>query len=63
MPDSLDENLNSILSKAKDAINAAQQPAELESLRVQYLGKKGELTSQLKQIGSLPPAERPIFGD
>jgi phenylalanyl-tRNA synthetase alpha chain len=63
MPDSLDENLNSILSKAKDAINAAHQPAELESLRVQYLGKKGELTSQLKQIGSLPPAERPIFGD
>mgnify|MGYP006078299515 FL=1 len=63
MPDSLDENLNSILGKAKDAINAAQQPVELESLRVQYLGKKGELTSQLKQIGSLPPAERPIFGD
>ena len=63
MPDSLDEKLNSILSKAKDAIITAQQPAELESLRVQYLGKKGELTSQLKQIGSLPPAERPIFGD
>ncbi|MFT4630087.1 MAG: phenylalanyl-tRNA synthetase alpha chain [Dinoroseobacter sp.] len=63
MPDSLDENLNSILGKAKDAINTAKQPAELESLRVQYLGKKGELTRQLKQIGSLPPAERPIFGD
>lgn len=63
MPDSLDENLNSILSKAKDAVNATQKPAELENLRVQYLGKKGELTSQLKQIGSLPPQERPKFGD
>lgn len=63
MPDSLDENLNSILSKAKDAVNAARKPAELESLRVQYLGKKGELTSQLKQIGSLPPEQRPKFGD
>lgn len=63
MPDSLDENLNSILSKAKDAVNAARKPAELESLRVQYLGKKGELTSQLKQIGGLPPEQRPKFGD
>lgn len=63
MADSLDGNLNEILQKAKEAILAAQQPAMLEDLRVQYLGKKGELTSQLKQIGSLPPAERPKFGD
>ena len=63
MADSLDGNLNDILQKAKEAILAAQQPAMLEDLRVQYLGKKGELTSQLKQIGSLPPAERPKFGD
>ena len=27
------------------------------------MGKKGELTAQLKQIGSLPPEERPKFGD
>jgi len=63
MADSLDGNLKRILQQAKDAIESAQKPAELESLRVQYLGKKGELTSQLKQIGSLPPAERPKFGD
>lgn len=63
MADSLDGNLNDILQKAKDAIAVAQQPAALEDLRVQYLGKKGELTSQLKQIGGLPPAERPKFGD
>ena len=63
MTDSLDANLQSILQQAKEAIAATTVPTELESLRVQYLGKKGELTSQLKQIGSLPPAERPIFGD
>jgi phenylalanyl-tRNA synthetase alpha chain len=63
MADSLDGNLNDILQKAKDAINAAEQPTVLEDLRVQFLGKKGELTSQLKQIGGLPPAERPKFGD
>lgn len=63
MADSLNQNLQIILQQATDAISAAQKPAELENLRVQYLGKKGELTSQLKQIGSLPPEERPKFGD
>jgi len=63
MTDSLDANLQSILEQAKNAIGAATQLIEIENLRVQYLGKKGELTSQLKQIGSLPPAERPKFGD
>ena len=63
MTDSLDANLQSILEQAKQAISAATMPTELESLRVQYLGKKGELTSQLKQIGSLPHEERPKFGD
>ena len=63
MTESLDANLQTILEQAKNAINAATESAELENLRVHYLGKKGELTSQLKQIGSLPPAERPKFGD
>ncbi|MEM7359550.1 MAG: phenylalanine--tRNA ligase subunit alpha [Pseudomonadota bacterium] len=63
MPATPDANLEQILQQAKAAVAAAQQPAELENLRVQYLGKKGELTSQLKQIGSLPPEERPKFGD
>lgn len=63
MTDSLDGNLQSILDQAKSAIEAAEKLAELESLRVHYLGKKGELTNQLKQIGSLPHEERPKFGD
>ena len=36
--------------------------AELEALRVQYLGKKGELTALLKQMGKLSPEERPAVG-
>ena len=63
MPKSLNDQLAGILHAAELAIAEADQPAALEQLRVQYLGKKGELTNQLKQIGSLPPAERPIFGD
>ena len=63
MTDSLDAGLQLILQQAKDAIVATEHVSVLEELRVQYLGKKGELTSQLKQIGSLPPEERPKFGD
>ena len=63
MADSLDSNLQAILQQAKSAIKTADKPELLEKLRVQYLGKKGELTSQLKQIGGLPAAERPKFGD
>jgi len=63
MTESLDGNLQAILAQAKTAIEALEQPAQLEELRVRYLGKKGELTSQLKQIGSLPHEERPKFGD
>ena len=63
MSNSLDANLHSILEQAITAIQASEKPAQLEDLRVNYLGKKGELTNQLKQIGSLPHEERPKFGD
>jgi phenylalanyl-tRNA synthetase alpha chain len=63
MTDSPDGNLHAILQQASSAIEAAQKPVQLEELRVHYLGKKGELTNQLKQIGSLPHEERPKFGD
>ncbi len=63
MTESLDAGLQSILEQAKSAINSADKTAQLEDMRVQYLGKKGELTAQLKQIGSLPHQERPKFGD
>ena len=41
--------------------NAADLPA-LDALRVQYLGKKGELTAVLKMMGKLTPEERPVMG-
>ena len=63
MSKSLNHQLAEILRAAEAAIAEADQPTALQQLRVQYLGKKGELTNQLKQIGSLPPAKRPIFGD
>ncbi len=56
------EKLNAILCEAKDAIESAETKEALEELRVKYLGKKGELTSILKMMGSLSNEERPIIG-
>ncbi|MBR2447690.1 MAG: phenylalanine--tRNA ligase subunit alpha, partial [Clostridia bacterium] len=54
--------LEAISLQAKEAIANANSQAEIEALRVKYLGKKGELTAILKQMGSLSPEERPIMG-
>ena len=56
------EKLNAILEEAKVAVTAAETKEALEELRVKYLGKKGELTSILKMMGSLSNEERPIIG-
>ena len=54
--------LEAIRSAALEAINGTQTSAELDAVRVQYLGKKGELTAVLKQMGKLSPEERPVMG-
>ena len=56
------EQLTGILEVAKEAIAAADSEQIIEELRVKYLGKKGELTALLKQMGSLSPEERPKMG-
>ena len=56
------QQLEQIKQQALDALNNAVTPADLEELRIKYLGKKGELTAVLKQMGSLSPEERPVMG-
>jgi phenylalanyl-tRNA synthetase alpha chain len=55
-------SLEELEKQALDEIAAAADPAALEGVRVGYLGKKGRLTAQLKQLGALPAAERPAAG-
>ena len=58
--------MKEMLEKLKEAsIAAIKEAAEsdaLEALRVQYLGKKGELTGILRQMGKLSAEERPVMG-
>ena len=56
------EQLAAIRQQALEAFQAAQDSAALDALRVQYLGKKGELTTILKGMGKLSAEERPLMG-
>ena len=51
------QELEAIRAKALEAIGGAEKAEDLEALRVQYLGKKGELTAILKQMGKLSAEE------
>jgi len=55
-------DLSRIVADATQQIREAGDLAAIEALRVRYLGKKSILTEQMKQLGSLPPEERPLFG-
>ena len=47
----------------KEALEALSSPsAEIEELRIRYLGKKGELTAVLRGMGKLSAEERPVIG-
>ena len=56
------EQLAKIRAEALSAFEGVKDAAALDELRVKYLGKKGELTSLLKQMGRLSAEERPAMG-
>ena len=56
------QQLEAIRSAAKEALEKVSGQQEIEELRVRFLGKKGELTGILKQMGKLSPQERPVIG-
>src|SRR5580658_7528867 len=56
------QSISELVERALAQINAAASAAALDQVRVQYLGKAGELTSQLKSLGSLPADERKALG-
>ena len=54
--------LQALTAKAQSDIEAVENLDALDQIRVSYLGKKGELTSLLKTLGSLPAEERKSAG-
>jgi phenylalanyl-tRNA synthetase alpha chain len=62
------ENLERLVQQAIEAIdaldyeNSSDSITRLDQLRVEYLGKKGQITQQLKNLGKLDSADRPAAG-
>ena len=56
------ENLDQLVQSANQAVEDAASIAELDQVRVDYLGKKGQITALLKSLGKLDAAERPAAG-
>ena len=55
-------SLDELEQAALQEVSSATDAAALDNVRVRYLGKKGLLTQQLKQLGKLSAAERPAAG-
>ena len=56
------EKLEQIQQVFDDKIKSVDSLADIDALRVAYLGKKGELTSVLRGLGALSAEERPVIG-
>ena len=56
------QHLKQLVTEGLDAVAQAADESALDQVRVQYLGKKGELTQQLKSLGKLSAEERPAAG-
>ena len=56
------KQLEEVKEKALEALSHADILDSLEQVRVRFLGKKGEVTAILSQMGKLSPEERPVIG-
>ena len=56
------DQLEDVIVKAQTEIHAAATAAELDAIRVHYMGKKGFFTEQSKALGKLSAEERPAAG-
>ncbi len=58
----MEEQFLALCRNAESSIASASDVDELQAIRVRFLGKKGELTQLLKQVGGLPAEEKPKVG-
>lgn len=57
------ENLEALTQEALTKVESANDLAALDQVRVEYLGKKGNITALLKGLGKLSKEERPAAGE
>ncbi len=62
MATEIETQLQTLAQSAQKEIESSDSLAKLEELRINYLGKKGELSQILRGMGKLSPEERPRIG-
>lgn len=62
MSDDIKSSLTSLGREALESIEKAGNSAEIEDIRIKYLGKKGRITALMRQMGSVAPEDRPAVG-
>lgn len=58
----MQNQLQQLLAEAKQAIDTAKDLGAVDQIRTQFLGKKGQLTELLKNLGTLPGDQRASIG-
>ena len=58
----MEKELEQLVKEAELAVQAAGDLQALDQVRVNYLGKKGSITAQMKNLGKLSAEERPKAG-
>ncbi|MBD3822070.1 MAG: phenylalanine--tRNA ligase subunit alpha [Thiotrichales bacterium] len=58
----MQQQLQDIIAKAENSVSSITELSALDEIRVQYLGKKGELTAMMKMLGGLSADEKPKAG-
>lgn len=58
----MEQQLEKLMSEAQQAVAVAADLQSLDQVRVNYLGKKGSITEMMKELGKLPPEQRPEAG-
>lgn len=59
----MNDSLETLREEVLGRIQGSTSEAEIEDLRVEYLGRKGKLTLLLRGLKDLPPEERPLAGE
>lgn len=58
----MEQQLNTLLTLAKEKLNTISSSEQLEEFRIQFLGRKGEFTSIMKSLGQVPKEDKPRLG-
>ena len=62
MSDNIKSSLTELGREALESIEKAESSAEIEDIRIKYLGKKGRITALMRQMGSIAPEDRSLVG-